>query len=410
MFVIQCYEVTSVAEWFSQRNGKGLLIIFDGWDELSEQHRRKSLVADIICRKNLVNCSIIVTSCTYASDSLLKAFSVDRHVEDVGFSEDEVIKVIRETLSENQDQAQMLLQHFEIRGDALSLCYIPLICSIMISVCRNKDQFPVTPTELYQDFILQNIRKHVEINTELGIETWQINSLDDLPPVVDKPINELCKLAYDGLKEKSPRMTFTMHQLVSSGLQDTIKNKYFGLMTSTFTVDHNKSHQFLHLTIQEFLAAVHVDSKAQQRRKGLQEYYNDDHFQMCLRFVAGLTHLKNIYEQVHKTINCQVFENTYNKGSDTIIGVNNIQDNVVEEYENSFEQFDESHNETAYTACIKEPMTSFERHYNSSFYQNPLIVLYDTRLYNYKHDLSNFIFFIHLLYEAQEVSLYQKYT
>ena len=114
-------------------------------------------------------------------------------------------------------------------------------------------------------------------------------------------------------------------------------------MTSTFTVDHEQSYQFLHLTIQEFLAAVWI-AKQNEGEEVFKKYYNDDHFRMCLRFVAGLTHLKNIYEQVHKTINCQVSENINNKGSDTIIGVDNIQDNVVEEHENSFEQFDESHN------------------------------------------------------------------
>ena len=35
LFVCERYEVPMVAEWFEKRNGEGLLIIFDGWDELS---------------------------------------------------------------------------------------------------------------------------------------------------------------------------------------------------------------------------------------------------------------------------------------------------------------------------------------------------------------------------------------
>uniref|UniRef100_A0A1X7SDH5 NACHT domain-containing protein n=1 Tax=Amphimedon queenslandica TaxID=400682 RepID=A0A1X7SDH5_AMPQE len=34
LFVHQRYEVPMVAEWFEKRNGEGILIIFDGWDEL----------------------------------------------------------------------------------------------------------------------------------------------------------------------------------------------------------------------------------------------------------------------------------------------------------------------------------------------------------------------------------------
>ena len=63
----------------------------------------------------------LITSRTYASASLLEAPSVDRHVEVVGFSENEVKKVIKETLSEETHQAQKLIEHLEVRGDALSL-------------------------------------------------------------------------------------------------------------------------------------------------------------------------------------------------------------------------------------------------------------------------------------------------
>ena len=47
LFVCQRYEVPVVAERFKKRNGEGLLIIFDGWDELSTEHRQSSLVASI---------------------------------------------------------------------------------------------------------------------------------------------------------------------------------------------------------------------------------------------------------------------------------------------------------------------------------------------------------------------------
>uniref|UniRef100_A0A1X7T922 NACHT domain-containing protein n=1 Tax=Amphimedon queenslandica TaxID=400682 RepID=A0A1X7T922_AMPQE len=71
LFVRQRYEVPLVAEWFEKRNGEGLLIIFDGWDELSEQLRQFSLAASIICKEKLDQCSVIVTSRSYASSSLL---------------------------------------------------------------------------------------------------------------------------------------------------------------------------------------------------------------------------------------------------------------------------------------------------------------------------------------------------
>ncbi|XP_019860220.1 PREDICTED: uncharacterized protein LOC109588503, partial [Amphimedon queenslandica] len=78
------YEVPVVAEWFEKRNGEGLLIIFDGWDELSEQLRQSSLAGSIIYRKQLGDCSTIVTSRSYASALLLKIPNLSRHVQVIG--------------------------------------------------------------------------------------------------------------------------------------------------------------------------------------------------------------------------------------------------------------------------------------------------------------------------------------
>uniref|UniRef100_A0A1X7SQS9 NACHT domain-containing protein n=1 Tax=Amphimedon queenslandica TaxID=400682 RepID=A0A1X7SQS9_AMPQE len=91
LFEYRCYEVPMVTEWFEKRNGEGLLIIFDGWDELSEQLRQSSLAASIIHRKQLNKCSVIVTSRSYASSSLLEIMSnLSRHVQVIGFSKEEI--------------------------------------------------------------------------------------------------------------------------------------------------------------------------------------------------------------------------------------------------------------------------------------------------------------------------------
>uniref|UniRef100_A0A1X7VPH4 NACHT domain-containing protein n=1 Tax=Amphimedon queenslandica TaxID=400682 RepID=A0A1X7VPH4_AMPQE len=109
MFEYKDYEVPIVAEWFEKRNGEGLLIIFDGWDELSEQLRQSSLAASIIHRKQLNKCSVIVTSRSYASSSLLKMDTLSRHVQVIGFSEEEISTVIIQTLQKDTKLAQELI-------------------------------------------------------------------------------------------------------------------------------------------------------------------------------------------------------------------------------------------------------------------------------------------------------------
>ena len=110
LFVCQLYEVPMVTEWFEKRNGEGLLIIFDGWDELSEQLRQSSLAASIICKEKLNKCSVIVTSRSYASSSLLEIMSnLSRHVQVIGFSKEEISTVIIRTLQKDTKLAQELI-------------------------------------------------------------------------------------------------------------------------------------------------------------------------------------------------------------------------------------------------------------------------------------------------------------
>ena len=110
LFERQRYEVPMVTEWFEKRNGEGLLIIFDGWDELSEQLRQSSLAASIIRKKELDQCSVIVTSRSYASSSLLEIMSnLSRHVQVIGFSKEEISTVIIQTLQKDTKLAQELI-------------------------------------------------------------------------------------------------------------------------------------------------------------------------------------------------------------------------------------------------------------------------------------------------------------
>ena len=322
LFVCQRYEVPMVAEWFEKRNGKGLLIIFDGWDELSEQDRKSSLAASIICKEKLDQCSVIVTSRSYASSSLLELPDLSRHVQVIGFSEEEISTVIIQTLqkdpkvaqdilkylqckeksgndseSKNGDEVQLpvdkdsqlavkLVGDLEVRNDVKSLCYMPLVCSMVILVYRKEEgHLPTTLTQLYENFILQTIKRHVKKH---GSNPHTLGSLSSLPSQFAKPLKEMCQLAYTSLADT--KMTFSSYQVLS--LNEAVKEEYLGLMTTFIEYDEVK-YQFLHLSIQEFLAAWWIAKHAEMTEKVFKDHFDDDHFRMCLRFVAGLTHLEH---------------------------------------------------------------------------------------------------------------------
>ena len=346
LFVCQTDEVPVVAEWFMKRprNGEGLLIIFDGWDELSKKHRQSSLVASIICREQLVKCAVIVTSRSYASSSLLDMTTISRHVQVIGFSEDEISTVIIQTLQKDHILAQELIaenkiykgrfkRHFtttqsskdsqlavklindlKVRSDVRSLCYVPLVCSMVILVyCKEGGHLPTTLTQLYENFILQTIRRHVKRH---DANPRTLGSLSSLPSQLVKPFQEMCQIAYTNLT--NIRMTFSSHQLHQMSLSEVVKEDYLGLMTA-FTEYDEEKYQFLHLSIQEFLAAWWIAKHEEKTEEVFKTHFDDDHFRMCLRFVAGLTHLEHEkYQQYfNKQLNLQCKRNPLSVGIDS---------------------------------------------------------------------------------------------
>uniref|UniRef100_A0A1X7TGA2 NACHT domain-containing protein n=1 Tax=Amphimedon queenslandica TaxID=400682 RepID=A0A1X7TGA2_AMPQE len=387
LFVHQRYEVPMVAEWFEKRNGEGLLIIFDGWDELSAQLRQSSFAASIIHRKQLDLCSVIVTSRSYASSSLLEIDDPpSRHVQVIGFSEKEILIVIIKTLQKDTklaqkimkyigfmdesdiqsdiDEAQLpadkdsqlavkLINDLEVRDDVQSLCYIPLVCSMVILVYRKEGgHLPTTLTQLYENFILQTIRRHVKRH---DINPRTLSSLSSLPSQFAKPLQEMCQLAYTNLANTT--MTFSSHEVQS--LSEAVKEDYLGLMTTFMEYDEEK-YQFLHLSIQEFLSAWWIAKHEEKTEEVFKDHFDDDHFRMCLRFVAGLTHLE--HENYQQYFNIQQL----------------------------------------HLQCKRKPLFGFEKYHRFYFHKIPEIRFLD---HVKSHDFDNVPILLQLLYESRNTKL-----
>ena len=309
LFTYENPKVSKVVDWMLEKEGEGMLIIFDGWDELSVKHRRSSLAARIARRELLTECSLIFTSRSYASSSLLRFSHFNKHVQIIGFSQEEIMTVVIKTIQKDPEESQKvidkllkgqkdivlksdsesglkLINDLEVQRDVLSLCYVPLICSMVIVVYCKLGRLPTTLTQLYENFILQTIRRHVEIKERHDeIDPYAIETLSSLAHQLAKPFEELCQLAYTNLA--NTRMTFTSSQLQQSSTNED----FLGLITTFIDYDE-KTHQFLHLTIQEFLAAWWI-SNHEKTEKKFKDHFDDDHFRMCLRFTAGLTHFEH---------------------------------------------------------------------------------------------------------------------
>ena len=255
-----------VVSYIRQESGENVMLIFDGFDELNfDQREEDSLFLDIISGDKLPMCSVVITSRPYASGALRCLSYIDRHVEIIGFTQAKIKAYIQDNIKDRL-QANNLIQALKERQDIISLCYIPLNCSIMTSVYTWQGfSLPDTLTQLYEMFLTTIIKRHMMIKGKVISMKQRIRCLNDLPDDTKKCLDGLSKLAYEALlNEKS---IFELDELelelsqVAAVWDGAFHSKFLGLMTVHHSVSGfgpEENYQFLHLTVQEFLAARHA--------------------------------------------------------------------------------------------------------------------------------------------------------
>lgn len=277
-------------------SGAGVLLIFDGFDELSEEERMEtSLFLDIIKGEVLSRCSVLVTSRPYASENLQCLRSVVRHVEVLGFTKEQIHQCITNAIKD-ETKAQALANVLKQRGDVFSLCYIPLNCAILLYVYQQQDfALPDTLTKLFEIFILHALKRNAKVQSEHRLAK-KIHNLMALPSRLNCDLNHLCELAFDGLVKDKMVFQYEEIETAMCMADQEIESKFLGLLTafkSFPAVGDNLTYQFLHLTIQEFLAArwVATHKSPEEQAKFFKDHLSNDRFRMMLLFLAGITKL-----------------------------------------------------------------------------------------------------------------------
>ena len=191
--------------------------------------------------------------------------------------------------------------------------YIPLNSAIVVTVYQESQAgtvcaLPTTRTELYTALARTLLLRYLRGHPEYESGTKPMKTFNDLPPVVYGKFSELCKLAYSGIAGNSDhvQLIFNDSDLPSDfdslGFMDSVTELYVTQGTVS-------SHNFLHLTFQEFLAAVHISTMSPSDQLEHFQRHKDGRYRVVLRFLAGLTKLtcfskdtiKNIFTDTGRT-------------------------------------------------------------------------------------------------------------
>ncbi len=306
-----CYGKKSlrgaVAEELEDTDGEDVLLVLDGWDELSPKQRGKqSLLCRIIQRRILPRCTILITSRPYASSWLRNPKVCSRHIEIFGFTDTQVNQCAQNML--RPEAAKALLHQLEIRSDIKALCYIPMNLAMILYIFTALDyRLPNTLTGIYDSFTNNALLRYLQDYDPSTEPITVLANRKALPDEVKQLFEALCRVAYDGLTKD--QMVFTKEELESYHPLLTASSNSLGLLTAFkgFTESGIDLHyQFLHLTIQEFLAAEALVQKAADiQTKFVIEHLNDGRLRTMIRFVFGrvqLDDIEHVFNFLHATV------------------------------------------------------------------------------------------------------------
>ncbi len=281
---------TSVIEELENKEGEGVLIIADGWDELSEENRSKvSYLYKLFFGGFLPFASILLTSRPSASAPLHNLPSVNRLVEVVGFNEENIKQYIESEFEQFPEKSSSLIEQLENNPLIQSVCSVPLNCAIVCNLWHTLDQkLPRTLTELYTQIVLSIILRNLK--KKIPDCPINLNSFDEVPNALQDTFWLICEFAYECLLLN--QLVFSEVEL-SSRLPEVGDKLYcFGLLQSArslLPVGHGLSFHFAHLTIQEFLAALHLATLPNEEKLKIVEANADSgRFDMVWRFMFGL--------------------------------------------------------------------------------------------------------------------------
>ena len=260
-------DVEAIVSHLRKTKGRNVLIIADGWDELSESNRQEeSFLYKFLFGKTFFRMSVVVTTRPSASTPLHHAEPpvIDRYVKVCGFSKEHIVEYIQSEFASDQEKAGRLLEQLEYNPLIESVCSVPLNCAIVCHLWHTlkEEGLPTTITELYTkivlNVILRNIRK-LEPYTEMNI----LPNFNYLPEKLQQSWWRLCEFAFETLIKRN-QIVFSDEELTkffSKDLHFDEKILCFGLLQPAeliLATGSGKSYNFLHLTFQEYLTALYM--------------------------------------------------------------------------------------------------------------------------------------------------------
>ncbi|KAL4006235.1 E3 ubiquitin-protein ligase [Sarotherodon galilaeus] len=251
-----------------------LLFIFDGLDEsrLSLDFTNRKLLSDVtqkssvsqlltnLIQGNLLPSALVWITSRPAAANQIPPTCVDRLTEVRGFTDAQKEEYFRRRFSD-EELSSRIISHMKTSRSLHIMCSIPVFCWITATVLEHmltteqRGELPKTLTDMYSHFLLVQTKRKKNKYHE-GHET----SPQELTEADREVLLKLGRLAFEHLEKGN--IMFYQEDLEQCGLDVTEASVYSGVCTEIFkrecVIFQKPVYCFVHLSIQEFLAAVYM--------------------------------------------------------------------------------------------------------------------------------------------------------
>ncbi|XP_038129256.1 protein NLRC3-like isoform X4 [Cyprinodon tularosa] len=251
-----------------------LLLIFDGLDEsrLSLDFNNSLIVSDVtqkssvnvllmnLIEGNLLPSALVWITSRPAAANQIPPSLVSKVTEVRGFSDAQKEAYFRRRFSD-EEMSSRIISHIRTSRSLHIMCGIPVFCWITATVLENlltteqRGELPKTMTDMYSHFLLVQTRRKKNKYHE-GHQT----SPQELMEADREVLLKLGRLAFEHLEKGN--IMFYQEDLEQCGLDVTEASVFSGVCTEIFkrekVIFQKPVYCFVHLSIQEFLAAVYM--------------------------------------------------------------------------------------------------------------------------------------------------------
>ena len=279
-YAYQKSDKMSLVDEVHNNQGKGVLFVFDGFDELPKSLQREGFLVDLLQKSILPKSTVLVTSRPSAMDKLLTISKpvIEKRIEILGFSQESVEAYAASVFSSSKAELEGFKSYISRSSNPAinSLMYVPLYAAFIVIIYKSttsKGSLPRTITQLYTQLSLTILNRYLGSKTEHS----SVRNFENLPSSLYCQFLEMSKLAYEGFERED--VIFYSDIGEHFGFLDAVPDLYGG---------REISFNFLHLTLQEFLAAYHISHMSDGGVELFRNRGEDERWNVGWRFVAGL--------------------------------------------------------------------------------------------------------------------------